>query len=295
MSWFRVCDNLHAHRKARRAGAESMGLWVMCGSHASSQAAAGSGAMYLDEIESIALTLGLKGWRKAMDRLVDVGLWDRTEDGIVFHDWAEYREGGDAELARRRAKDAKRKREKYSPRRNGDESPEFSAENPRSRPENTPHLPVPSRPVPSQRREEPPPADASSVRPPPDPELGDVFMASLASAGFPVALPTFAWKDLSTAAAVHWPELTPAARREALGAAAKAWASEADAFTRERGFTPKLFVSWLNARAASPPVPSGAANDAARAAQIEKNKAYKLARARAEADAAEGDPEVASA
>ncbi len=284
MSWFRVDDNLHAHRKARRAGAEAMGLWVACGSYASSPAGGGTGELDSDDVAYVASGLGIRAWKKVAARLVEVGLWEATATGIRFHDWADYRPAGDAELERRRSKDAERKR-KARLEASADASADIPQTPPRTSADARPHLPVPSRPVPE--REEPPPSDVTSRRPPPDPELGDVFTAALASAGYRVAISAFAWKELSTAAAVHWPDLTPDARREALGAAAKTWASEADAFTRERGFTPKLFVSWLNARGATSSPASGPANDDARAAQIARNREFKLARARAEADAAE--------
>lgn len=254
MSWFRVDDNLHAHRKARRAGAEAMGLWVMCGSYASSQAADGSGAMYHDEVETIALTLGLKGWRKALDRLVEVGLWERTEDGIVFHDWAAYREGGDAELSRRRAKDAKRKREKYSPRKQSEPSPDFSAETPRRPLENTPHPPVPTRPDPTNPEETPvAPAGVQSAEISGPPRVDDP--AGMLSGRWAMGIRSVTGMPVSRAMAGDIRALHAAAEAHApglRGEALLAWAEAAGAdFARScdpkfGGFNARRFATWLD-------------------------------------------------
>lgn len=108
MSWFRVDDKLHGHRKARRAGAEAMGLWVMCGSYLSASNSE-DGRIELDEVEAVALTLRVRKWEGLVDRLVDVGLWDREGNALIFHDWTDYRPTGEAELERRRAADRARK------------------------------------------------------------------------------------------------------------------------------------------------------------------------------------------
>lgn len=158
MSWFRVDDTLHAHRKARRAGHEALGLWVVCGSYASSQVATGDGFLASDEVESIAASIGCRRWEALAQKLVDVGLWEAADGGFFFHDWAHYREGGDAELERRRENDRKRKRGAYVPKSLRGTSAEISAEKsgeppPSSAESNgdvsakSPHPPVPSRPV----------------------------------------------------------------------------------------------------------------------------------------------------
>lgn len=159
MSWFRVDDTLHAHRKARRAGHEALGLWVVCGSYASSQVATGDGFLASDEVESIAASIGCrKKWEPLARKLVEVGLWEAADGGYFFHDWAHYRDGGDAELARRRENDRKRKKGSYVPKSLRGTSAEISAEKTGGSPSSSaesngdvsaisPHPPVPSRPV----------------------------------------------------------------------------------------------------------------------------------------------------
>lgn len=162
MTWFKVDDTLHAHRKARRAGAEAMGLWVVAGSYASSQVSDESGLLAADEVEALALTMGIRQWKRVADKLVTVGLWEATVDeqggpAYAFHDWEDYRPGGEAELQRRRDRDAERKRKAYQARKLPDASAEtppvsseISAEKSKEkrerRSENSPHLPDPSRP-----------------------------------------------------------------------------------------------------------------------------------------------------
>lgn len=117
MSWFRVDDDLNAHRKARLAGAEAMGLWVMCGSYASKHD--DGGRMTADEVESVAYSMRLMKWRAAAERLVEVGLWDRDGDAYAFHDWDHYRKEAKAEDVKR-AKEASKKARQRS--RQGDKT-----------------------------------------------------------------------------------------------------------------------------------------------------------------------------
>lgn len=119
MSWFRVDDNLSRHRKAKRAGAVAMGLWVCCGAHASSAAGSGDGFIAFDDVEDQAMRLGIGlDWRDVAARLVNCGddledgtrgpgFWTETRGGFRFHDWSDYRPGSDP-LAERRRADAER-------------------------------------------------------------------------------------------------------------------------------------------------------------------------------------------
>ena len=99
---------MHSNRKSRRAGAEAMGLWVMCGSYVSQIDE--DGTLAPDEIQAIALTMGMKRWAVAVEKLVAVGLWERDGARYRFHHWDHYREGGEAEL--KRAKEANKARQK---------------------------------------------------------------------------------------------------------------------------------------------------------------------------------------
>jgi len=87
VTWAKVDDRLHRHRKARRARAEAMGVWVMALSYCADNLT--DGALDEDELKGL-----LEGdWRlarRAANRLVEVGLWERTETGFLFHDWPDY-------------------------------------------------------------------------------------------------------------------------------------------------------------------------------------------------------------
>lgn len=252
MSWFRVCDNFYAHRKLRRAGLLAAGLWVACGSYASSQACDGSGHLEDDDVEFVAIGAGTKNWRAAADKLVKVGLWERTETGYRFHDWADYLPKGEAELERRRAKDADRKRRA----RLEATSADVSADNPRTRPRTSadlrPHPPVPSRPVPSNPERSPPPptgGDAPSAVRVDDPAgmlVGRWTMGIRSVTDRPVSrLSPSDTRALHAAAEAHAAGL----RGEAL----LAWAeTEGAEFARScdakfGGFSARRFATWLDA------------------------------------------------
>jgi hypothetical protein len=85
MTWAKIDDRLHSHPKARRAGLEAMGLWVLglsfCGAYNT------DGRISREDVEAL-------GGRRALslaDRLVGAGLWDRTpEGGYAYHDFLAY-------------------------------------------------------------------------------------------------------------------------------------------------------------------------------------------------------------
>jgi hypothetical protein len=82
MTWFKVDDKLHDHRKARAAGAAAMGVWVLAGSWAADNLTDGF----------VPATI-LPRWGRPRDatRLVEVGLWHADEQdgetGWRFHEW----------------------------------------------------------------------------------------------------------------------------------------------------------------------------------------------------------------
>lgn len=100
MSWFKVDDKLHDHRKARKAGKAAMGVWVL----------AGSWSMDNDTDGFVPADV-LARWGTAADarKLIDAGLWDREtfqgEDGFRFHDWTRFQPSA-AVTAARRAKES---------------------------------------------------------------------------------------------------------------------------------------------------------------------------------------------
>lgn len=88
MTWMKVDDRLHAHRKARVAGLPAMGLWVLTGSWVADTLSDGfipAGQPY---------AWGGPDTPELADRLVDAGLWLPTEHlgekGWMFHDWQDF-------------------------------------------------------------------------------------------------------------------------------------------------------------------------------------------------------------
>lgn len=82
MAWFKVDDQLHSHPKARRAGLEAMGLWLVAGSHCMSYLTDG----FVEEW----FVLSWPNGAELAERLVGTGLWLRGDGGWQFHDWAEF-------------------------------------------------------------------------------------------------------------------------------------------------------------------------------------------------------------
>lgn len=86
MTWFKVDDGLHSHKKAVRAGIPAMGLWVMAGSWCADQLTNGWVPDY------IAMRLD-RDYEQNAKVLVQVGLWVEDvrdgETGWQFHEWNE--------------------------------------------------------------------------------------------------------------------------------------------------------------------------------------------------------------
>ena len=85
MSWFKVDDKLHDHRKVRTAGKSAMGVWVLAGSWCMANETDG----FVPES-----VLARWGTRRDAATLVSVGFWDLSEKdgeaGWQFHDWLKY-------------------------------------------------------------------------------------------------------------------------------------------------------------------------------------------------------------
>lgn len=86
MTWFKVDDKLHDHRKARAAGCAAMGLWTMAGSWAADNLTDGFVP------DSVAARWD-RSYRRLAARLVEVGLWvedfQHGEQGWSFHEWSD--------------------------------------------------------------------------------------------------------------------------------------------------------------------------------------------------------------
>ncbi|MGH3500739.1 MAG: hypothetical protein ACRDQA_07555 [Nocardioidaceae bacterium] len=78
MPWFRVDDSLGHHTKAIAAGNAALGLWVRAGAWSAQQLTDG----YIPNH-----VLRSLGTRQQAQKLVDAGLWIRTTDGHLFHQW----------------------------------------------------------------------------------------------------------------------------------------------------------------------------------------------------------------
>lgn len=98
MSWAKLDDRLHSHTKARKAGLEAMGLWVLCLSHCAAQLT--DGFVDMVDIETIGGANGLN----LAERLVSAGLWQHVEGGFQFRDYLEHNPS---------AADVRAQREKY--------------------------------------------------------------------------------------------------------------------------------------------------------------------------------------
>lgn len=105
MTWFKVDDTLHSHKKAMRAGTEAMGLWVLAGSWAADQLTDGW-------VPEYAIYRWSEHSKELAERLVSAGLWKPGEHdgdgGWWFHEWGE-RQPTREEVEARRKTDADRR------------------------------------------------------------------------------------------------------------------------------------------------------------------------------------------
>lgn len=102
MTWFKVDDQLHAHRKVAELEsgkhfAEAIALWTLAGSWCASQLA--DGAVPASQLRRLVPFDA----RKAAAELVRVGLWEVTETGYRFRSWHEYQPSRDSVESRRAA------------------------------------------------------------------------------------------------------------------------------------------------------------------------------------------------
>jgi hypothetical protein len=79
MTYFKVDDHFHSHPKILDLGLEAVGLWTLAGSW--------SGEQLTDGFIPKSLIARLGGSLETAQALVDIGLWEITEGGYLFHDW----------------------------------------------------------------------------------------------------------------------------------------------------------------------------------------------------------------
>lgn len=103
MTWFKVDDGLHDHRKVRAAGVPAMGLWLLAGTWSSDNETDGFVPRSV-----IGRWVGTSG--TLPKQLVKAGLWEvADQDGEMgwrFHDWTAWQPSrADLETKRQAAKD----------------------------------------------------------------------------------------------------------------------------------------------------------------------------------------------
>lgn len=115
MTWFKVDDGLHSHRKWLATSMAARGLWVTAGSWCADQLTDGHVPAHV--------LRQVGGTTRNAAELVANGLWDVVDDGWRFHQWDEFqpsREAVEAERAaarerQRRARDrAKSRRDSHA-------------------------------------------------------------------------------------------------------------------------------------------------------------------------------------
>lgn len=124
MTWFKVDDELSDHPKVRRLGrdkAAAMGVWVLAGAWAGRHDSSG---FVPDEVVT------RFGPQRLAARLVEVGLWERTEvdgeDGYAFHDWFDVQPSVE-EIERKKEQNRERQR-RHRRRRAGLDAPAAKTE-----------------------------------------------------------------------------------------------------------------------------------------------------------------------
>jgi general stress protein YciG len=151
MTWAKVDDTLHSHRKIRAAGLEAMGLWLVAMSYCAAHLT--DGVLTTEEVTHLSGSK-LKGTKLAA-RLVEARLWDIQPEGWMFHDWAHYQPTREQVLA-------DRARKVEAGKRGGQASAQARASGIRSTTGQAPSKhpgELPSRPVPSH------PSDPAGVAP----------------------------------------------------------------------------------------------------------------------------------
>lgn len=107
MTWFKVDDHIHDHRKSRLAGCHAMGLWLMAGAWSAANLTDGF-------VPASVIARWDRQWLKLANRLTDADLWtpakQHGEEGYRFHDWLEFQPHSDSIKADRKALSDKRRR-----------------------------------------------------------------------------------------------------------------------------------------------------------------------------------------
>lgn len=150
MPWFKSDDSFYRHRKVRKLGKDrlpAVGLWQLAGTWCADNVDTNTADGFVPDEQ-------VDTWdprHRYAKRLVDVGLWERTEvdgeHGYVFHDWPDYQPTRATVEAEREAWRQRKERSRRKSRRDTDrDSQGESRESPNE--SHTAPVPVPV-PVPT--------------------------------------------------------------------------------------------------------------------------------------------------
>jgi hypothetical protein len=106
MSWAKVDDHANEHHKLLEAGAEACWLWT-CGLMYANRQPARDGRI---PEPAVAMLYPFKHPKRLAEKLVAVGLWERTETGYQIHEftfWNQTKEQREATLAKGRERAAR--------------------------------------------------------------------------------------------------------------------------------------------------------------------------------------------
>ena len=95
MSWFKVDDKLWGHPKWLALPPRARGLWVTAGSWCAANETGGEVPRHV--------VRALSGTRPDVVALVQVGLWEETDEGWTFHDWDQFQPDAASQKAKREA------------------------------------------------------------------------------------------------------------------------------------------------------------------------------------------------
>lgn len=84
MTWVKIDDRFHCHRKVRQAGLEAVGLHARALSYSAAEDL--EGRVETSWVEEVA---GKKA-SKLTTALVEAGLWERNGNGWLIHDFLDY-------------------------------------------------------------------------------------------------------------------------------------------------------------------------------------------------------------
>lgn len=155
MTWFRVDDGFASHPKVialqeRKGWESSLALWMLGGVHCAQQLT--DGAITAAAVKRLGCD------PKAAENLVATGLWERTESGWQYHDWADHQPTREAVLSRRAASAERQRkaRDKHVSHAVTDAAVTRDATRDKSVSHTTPTRPDPTRPVLGERDHAPP-------------------------------------------------------------------------------------------------------------------------------------------